>query len=245
MRPAGRGASRCQDHRAVLDCPFRGRQNGSVCDGGRSGTFAGMATAAPPSLRLASSVVDTAVVGGIDALLRRLSGGRPGASPMAQVRRILVDCCYSVGAVSVAGRTGGQALVRLRVVDELTGGRPGWPASVVWWALRQPPSVLLIPVRATSRLGETARKLEEVRPDVEALKRRFYGDEPGFYRAVGDLYRSRGIRAWRGCGPALVASVLAIAYDWVMGAGIVLRGDRRGLRDRLAGILVVRKPPGS
>ena len=203
-----------------------------------------MAAAAPPSLRLASAAVDTAVVGALDALLSRRRGGRSaGSGPSFQ--RLAVGGCYTVAALGLAGRTCGHALCRLRVLNAAAGGRPGWRAAVTWWVLRRPADVLLVPVVASTRLDEAAQKVREVKSEVDELRRRFEGDWPRFYRAAGDLYTSRGVDVtWRAWGPVL-AALVSIAYECVMTAGVVLRRDRRGLHDRVAGVVVVREPAGA
>ena len=195
---------------------------------------------APVPLRLASSLVDTAVLAGAEAALRRALLRRTLVpSPRAQLQRLLLAGCYFVGAVGLVGRTGGQALFGLRVVDSVSGGRPGWRASLLWWAVRQPPEILLLPLSTSSRLRETTRKLREVQPEVDELRRRSRRDRPRLDEAIMELYRSRGVDPWRGYRPLLVAGVVAAAYGWTLTAGTLIRSDHRGLHDRLAGVLVV------
>ena len=200
-----------------------------------------MRPAAPAALRVASGLVDAAILAGADALLHRgLLRRTPTPPPWTQLQRLLVAGCYFVGAVGLTGRTGGQALFGLRVVDAVTGGRPAWSASLLWWAIRQPPEIFLLPLSTSSRLRDTTTKLREVQPEVDELRRRFGRDRRRLDEAIMELYQSRGVDPWRGYSPLLLAGVVAAAYDWTITAGSLIRSDRRGLHDRLAGVRVVR-----
>jgi uncharacterized RDD family membrane protein YckC len=198
----------------------------------------------PPAsapLRLASGLVDATILACAEILLRRGVGRAVASSALrTQLQRLLLAGCYFVGALRLAGRTGGQALLGLRVVDEVTGERPGWRGSLLWWAVRQPPEILLVPLSTSSRLEDTTRKLREVQPEVDELRRRYRGDRSTLNDAIMRLYGSRGVDLWRGYGPLFVAGAVAAAYGSTMGAGILVRPDRRGLHDRLAGVSVVR-----
>ena len=199
-----------------------------------------MRSAASAPQRLASGLIDIAILGCAESLLRRGVGRHvPSSTPRTQLQRLLLSGCYFVGTVRVAGRTGGQALLGLRVVDEVTGERPGWRSSLLWWALRQPPEVLLIPLSASSQLDDTTAKLRELQPDVEELRRRYRGDRSTLDDAIMHLYQSRGVDLWRGYRSLLVSGVVAAAYSSTIAAGILIRPDRRGLHDRHAGVLVV------
>lgn len=200
-----------------------------------------MPSTAAPLVRLASGVVDTAIVAGAELLLWPDRLRRPvGISPGMQLQRLLLEGCYFVGALGLAGRTGGHALFGLRVVDQATGGRPGWRAALLWWALRQPPQALSIPLASSSRVRETTAKLREADPEAEELRRRFRGDRPRLDEAMMELYRARDIDPWSGYRPLFVAGLLAATYGCILTAGILRRPDRRGFHDRLAGVLVVR-----
>lgn len=184
------------------------------------------------------------ILGGADLLRRSKGVGRAAdASPRLQLERLLLSGCYFVGTIGVAGRTGGQALLGLRVVDDAIGGRPGWRAALVWWAVRQPPELLTIPLSTSSRVRETTAKLSEAEPDAKALRRRLRGDQPGLKDALTELYKSRGIDPWRGYRPLLLAGLVVAAYGCVLAAGILTRPDRRALHDRVAGVVVVRESP--
>ena len=93
---------------------------------------------------------------------------------------------------------------------------------------------------ASSRVRDTTTKLRAVDPEVDELRRRFRHDRPRLDEAIMELYRSRGVDPWRGYRPLLVAGVVAAAYGWTIAAGALIRSDRRGLHDRLAGVVVVR-----
>lgn len=202
-----------------------------------------MHPAAPAPLRVASGLVDAAILAGADVLLHRgLLRRAPSSSPWTQLQRLLVAGCYFVGAVGLAGRTGGQALFGLRVVDAVTGGRPAWRASLLWWAVRQPPEILGLPISASPRLRDTTTKLREVQPEVDELRRRFGRDRRCLDEAIMELHQSRGVDPWRGYVPLLLAGVVAAACGWTITAGTLIRSDRRGLHDRLAGVVVVREP---
>ncbi len=128
-------------------------------------------------------------------------------------------------------------------MDDATHGRPGWRAALLWWAVRQPPELLTIPMSTSTRVRETTAKLWEAEPDAKALRRRFRGDQPGLKDAMTELYKSRGIDPWRGYWPLLFAGLLVAAYGCVLAAGVVTRPDRRALHDRVAGVVVVRESP--
>jgi uncharacterized RDD family membrane protein YckC len=199
-----------------------------------------MGSAASAPLRLASGLVDIAILAGAETLLRRGVGRHvTSPTPRTQLERLLLAGCYFVGTLRVAGRTGGQALLGLRVVDELTGERPGWRGSLLWWALRQPPEVLLLPLSSSSTVNDTTAKLRELQPDVDELRRRHWGDRSTLNDAIMHLYQSRGVDLWRGYRPLLVSGVVAAAYSSTITAGILMRPDRRGIHDRLAGVTVV------
>ena len=192
-------------------------------------------------LRLASGLVDTAILACTEILLRRgLRRPDTSSSLCTQLQRLLLAGCYFVGTLRLAGKTGGQALLGLRVVDEVTGGRPSWRGSLLWWAIRQSPEVLLMPLLRSSQLHDTTTKLREVQPEVDELRHRHQGDQPALNEAVMQLYQSQGIDPWRVYRPLLMAGVVAAAYGSTMEAGILIRSDRRSLHDRLAGVLVVR-----
>jgi uncharacterized RDD family membrane protein YckC len=198
-----------------------------------------MRSAASAPLRLASGLVDTAILAGAETLLRRGVGGHvTSPTPRKQLERLLLAGCYFVGTLRVAGRTGGQALLGLRVVDAVTGERPGWRGSLLWWALRQPPEVLLLPLSSSSTVNDTTAKLRELQPDVDKLRRRHWGDRSTLNDAIMHLYQSRGVDLWRGYRPLLVSGVVAAAYSSTITAGILMRPDRRGIHDRLAGVTV-------
>ncbi len=199
-----------------------------------------MRSAAPAPLRLVTNLVDTAILAGAEALIRRgLPRRDAGASSRTQLQRLLLAGCYFVGAVGLAGRTGGQALFGVRVVDAATGQRPGWRAALLWWAVRQPPEVLLS-LSISSRVRDTTTMLRDVEPEVDELRRRFGHDRPRLNGAIMELYESRGVDPWRGYRPLLLAGVVAAAYSCTITAGTVLRPDHRGVHDRLAGVVVVR-----
>jgi hypothetical protein len=104
-----------------------------------------------PSRRMASGVVDAVIVAAAGLGLRRLQG-RPwhDVSSGAQWDSLAVAGCYFVAGMVLAGRTAGQAVLGLRMVNEVTHGRPGCRAMMIRWAVCQPPQVLLIVVSGSS-----------------------------------------------------------------------------------------------
>lgn len=99
-----------------------------------------MGLVASPSRRLVAGVLDAAIVDAAARGLRRIQGSRWDDSALsAKWKRLGVAGCYFVAATAVAGRTGGQAILGLRVVDEFTRRKPGWRAAMIRWVVRQPP----------------------------------------------------------------------------------------------------------
>ncbi len=198
-----------------------------------------MPSAAPVYLRFASGLIDGAILAGAEVLVRGLSRREPPASPRMQLQRLLLAGCYFVGTVGLVGRTAGQALSGLRVVGATTGRRPGWRASLLWWAVRQPPEILLLPLSTSSRVRGTTAVLRSMEPEVDQLRRRFSHDHPRLEEAIAELYQSRGVDLWRGYWQLLVVGGLAAAYTWTVTVGVLLRPDHRALYDRLAGVVLV------
>ena len=200
-----------------------------------------MRSAASAPLRLASGLVDTVILASAEFVLRR-GVGRPvtSSSRRNQLGRLLLAGCYFVGSLRLVGRTAGQAVFGLRVVDVVTGDRPGWRGSLLWWAVPRPPEILLMPLATSSQLDETTRKLRDLQPEVDELRRRYPRDRSTLNEALMELYQSRGVDPWREYKPLLLAGLVAGAYGATIEGGILIRPDGRGLHDRVAGVLVVR-----
>jgi DNA-binding MarR family transcriptional regulator len=75
---------------------------------------------------MASAVLDAVIVAAAGLGLRRLRGRPWHDAPFgAQWDSLAVSGCYFVAGMAVTGRTAGQAVLGLRMVDEVTHGRPG------------------------------------------------------------------------------------------------------------------------
>jgi hypothetical protein len=90
--------------------------------------------------------------------------------------------------MAVTGRTAGQAVLGLRMVNEVTHGRPGWRAAMIRWAVRQPPQVLLIAVSGSSSMRRALEQLRELQPDVDELRSQHGRSQREFKQSLMDLF---------------------------------------------------------
>ncbi|HEX8759443.1 MAG TPA: RDD family protein [Pseudonocardiaceae bacterium] len=116
--------------------------------------------------------------------------GRPwhDASSGAQWDSLAVAGCYFVAGMAVTGRTAGQAVLGLRMVNEVAHGRPGWRAAMIRWAVRQPPQVLLIAVSGSSSVRRALEQLRELQPDVDELRSQHGRSQREFKQSLMDLF---------------------------------------------------------
>lgn len=189
---------------------------------------------------MASGVLDTVIVTTAGLVLGRLRG-RPwhDAYTGAQWDSLAVTGCYFVAGMALAGRTAGQAVLGLRMVDEDTHARPGWRAAMTRWAVRQPPQTLLIAVARLPSVRRAMEQLRELQPDVEELRSRHGSNDHEFKQSLVDLYGARQIAPFKGCWPLLAAILAGMAYDGIVTAGVLRPTRRQGLHDRLAHVLVL------
>lgn len=89
----------------------------------------------------------------------------------------IVAGCYFVAGTALAGRTAGQAVLGLRVVDEATGRSPGCLASMIRWVVLQSPRVLSTVVSRSSFIRRNVEQLRDVQPKVDELRRRHGTDQ--------------------------------------------------------------------
>ena len=199
-----------------------------------------MSSVALPSRRMASAVLDAGIVAAAGLGLRRLRG-RPwhDAPSGAQWDSLAVASCYFVAGMAVTGRTAGQAVLGLRMVNEVTHGRPGWRAAMIHWAVRQPPHVLLIAVAGSSSVRRGLEQLRELQPDVDELRSQYGRNRRELKQSLRDLFEARGSEPFKGGWPLLAALLVGVAYEGIVTAGVLRPPRRQGLSDRLAHILVL------
>lgn len=188
---------------------------------------------------MTSAVVDAVIVAAAGLGLRRLRG-RPwhDASSAAQWDSLAVAGCYFVAGMAVAGRTAGQAILGLRMVNEVTHERPGGRAAMIRWAIHQPPQVLLIAVSGSPSVRQALEQLRELQPDVEELRSQHGRNQRELKQSLRDLFEGRGI-SLKGGWPLLAAMLVGLAYEGIVTAGVLRPPRRQGLHDRLAHILVL------
>jgi hypothetical protein len=139
----------------------------------------------------------------------------------------------------VTGRTAGQAVLGLRMVDEVTHARPGWRAAMIRWAVCQPPQVLLIAVSGLPSVRRALEQLWELQPDVDELRSQHGRNQRELKQSLMDLFEARGIAPFKGGWPLLAAMLVGVAYEGIVTAGVLRAPRRQGLHDRLAHILVL------
>ena len=88
----------------------------------------------------------------------------------------------------------------------LLGSNMGLAIIVFSLALR----LLLTPL--TKPYMESMKKMKEIAPQVEKLKKRHKGDKMKFTQAQADLYKEKGINPGAGCLPYLLQIVVLIAF---------------------------------
>jgi len=188
---------------------------------------------------MASAVVDAVIVVAAGLGLRRLRG-RPWHDAFSgeQWDSLAVAGCYFVAGVAVTGRTAGQAVLVLRMVNEVTHARPGWRAAMIHWAVRQPPQVLLIAVSGSSSVRRALEQLRGLQPDIDELRSQHGRNQRELKQSLRDLFEARGI-AIKGGWPLLAAMLVGVAYEGIVTAGVLRPPRRQGLHDRLAHILVL------
>jgi hypothetical protein len=98
----------------------------------------------------------------------------------------------------VTGRTAGQAVLGLRMVNEVTRGRPGWRAAMIRWAVCQPPQVLLIAVSGSSSVRRALEQLRGFQPDVDELRSRHGRNQRELKQSLMELFEARGIAPFKG-----------------------------------------------
>ena len=141
--------------------------------------------------------------------------------------------------MAVTGRTAGQAVLGLRMVNEIIHRRPGWRAAMVRWAVCQPPQVLLIAVFGSSSVRRVLEQLRELQPDIDELRSQHGRNHREFKQLLMDLFEARGIAPVKGNWSLLAAMLVGVAYEWIVTAGVLRPLRRQGLHDRLVHILVL------
>lgn len=199
---------------------------------------------ASPSRRLLAGAIDAVILTAARLGLDRLRG-RPwfDPSPAAQRDGLAVAGCYFVAGTALAGRTAGQAVLGLRTANEVTRRRPGWRDSMIRWAVRLPPQLVLMAVLGSSFMRRNMEKMREAKTEIDELRRENGSDKHGpdqkeIDNALIDLYQARRI-APGGCWPLLAAVLIGAAYEGIVTVGVLHPPKRQGLHDRLAHVLVL------
>ena len=189
---------------------------------------------------MTSAVFDAVIIAAAGLGLHRLRG-RPwhDASSGGQWDSLAVAGCYFVAGMAVTGRTAGQAVLGLRMVNEVTHARPGWRAAMIRWAVCQPPQVLLIAVSRSSSVRRALEQLRELQPDVDELRSQHGRNQRELKQSLMDLFEARGIAPFKGGRTLLAAMLVGVAYEGIVTAGVLRAPRRQGLHDRLAHILVL------
>lgn len=190
---------------------------------------------------MTSGVLDAVIVTTAGLVFRRLRGqpwhdGYTGA----QWDSLAVAGCYFVAGMALTGRTAGQAVLGLRMVDEVTRARPGWRAAMIRWVVRQPPQILLIVVARLPSVRRAMEQMQEVQPEVDELVSRHGSKDHEFKQSLMDLYGARGIAPPKGW-PLLAAMLAGMAFEGIVTVGVLRPPRRQGLHDRLAHVLVLHR----
>ncbi|MDQ4093056.1 MAG: YidC/Oxa1 family membrane protein insertase [Actinomycetota bacterium] len=126
-----------------------------------------------------------------------------------------------IAGMALTGRTAGQAVQGLRMVDEVPHLRPGWRAATIRWAVRQPPQVLLITVSGWPSVRRALEQLRELQPDIDELRSRHGSNDDEFNQSLVDLYSARGMAPFSGWWPLLATMLAGVAYDGVHHRGSI------------------------
>ena len=196
---------------------------------------------AHPWRRVAGYAIDSAVSGVpfLAFALRRRHPPLHRRGLTFPVGSMAVDAAYTVGTTTLFGRTLGQRLMGLRVVDQVSGGPPGWRQAAVRWAIPavgQLGAVWLAPV-PLSRLS----KLEKLEPEATRLRQEHRGDRKKRNEALMSLYKERGLDPFGSFGSFVLRVVPGVAYHALVCGGVLRAPTRQGLHDRAANTLVVQR----
>lgn len=89
-------------------------------------------------------------------------------------------------------------------IDKLTGNL-GWAIVIMTVSLRLAMTPLVLPSLRASK------KLQELAPEMEKLKKKFKGDKTGLMTAQSALYKEKGLNPAAGCLPQILQIVVLIA----------------------------------
>jgi uncharacterized RDD family membrane protein YckC len=139
-------------------------------------------------------------------------------------------------ALAVQGdrcHTPGFRRLGLTVVDTRRGAEVDLPTALTRALIVRVPGYLAKRVVAHSKLrkraDESARRLQELEPQLKELRATHQDDEEALHAATMALYKQEALNPFSGCGPALAQLALAIPTG---------RAGRR-LRDRVTGKTLV------
>ena len=168
-----------------------------------------MVAVAPVSRRALAALLDGGLLVAAVALADRARGKRLRDHVGLGWLNPLVRMAYYTSTTALAGRTLGQSVVGVRVIDFDSGRRPSWKASILR-ALIGIGIPELEPRLVASFLPIDQQLMSEQAAQMKEVRARYLGD------------------------PA--ASLVTCAAIFL---GVWRRPDRRGLHDRIAGVIVV------
>ncbi len=183
---------------------------------------------ATPGRRFLAATVDSLPFVALMIASRRASGTGLRRWNLALLG---IEAVYDVSLVATRGQTVGQALAGIRIVDRTTLDRPGWRQSAVRWLVGSATHIvpLLLPE------PRSVRALEELRPEVQRLRREHKGDQAGLNEALMRLYRTRQIRPWAGLPRVFALVIVDGTSAWMRRQGPL----HQALHDRAANTVVI------
>ncbi|MDQ3979429.1 MAG: RDD family protein [Actinomycetota bacterium] len=203
-------------------------------------------TTASPWERWLAGTIDALplLVVSIPFLLRQW--GRRERSPwIADLAAVALSGAYQVTTMRRAGQTLGQRALGIRVVDQATGNVPTIGQVTVRWAIAAVPDVVSLLVRRSGAANEhdAMTAVEDIAPEIEALRQRHGGNRHAVNDALMQLYQDRGVNPMDACLPSLVAAVPTLLGRGVLIAPALRAPLRQGLHDRLSQTVVIRAQP--
>lgn len=196
---------------------------------------------APPWKRVVAGLLDSlpVLILALPSMLagRRKDGSRsvPGRR-LAAVAAIAASGAYEIPLIATQGRTLGQRMVGIRVVDEGDGTVPTVYRAAVRWALASAPQGLARLVPMSAGAGAT---MADLQPEIDRLRRDHHRDRRKLNRALMTLFEEQGVNPARDLLAVLVRVLPALALSGAIHAPALLGPRHRGLHDRVAGTIVV------
>lgn len=124
-------------------------------------------------------------------------------------------------------------MLGLRAVDSHSGAELGLLRAIARLSIVGVPSYAVKGLMSRSKTGrhaeQHAQRLQEIEPQIEALRAEHKGDQAALNTAIERLYQDSGIKPFASCGPALTQGALIALLGLVT----------RRLRDRLTGTTLI------